>query len=283
VLVALSAVALSAPAAAAGKGDAKLCVAAADEGQKLRDEGKLAAAKEKFIACAAKSCPGAVATECTTWLEEVERDIPTVSFRAKDEAGKEILDVRVFVDGAAFAETIVPKASPMDPGAHKIRFERADGKTVEESVIVRTGEKNRIVELSFRPAKDAIPGGSTNEPPRSAQGGRGFVVPWVAWVGLGVGVLGGVGTAVFAVMANSDEDHLRQTCAPNCPESERGAIETKVALANVSLFVGIAGLGTAIVSTIVANVMGKPDAPPKTGLVVAPTQGGAQVGLVGRF
>lgn len=248
----------------------KECIAAADEGQKLRDDGKLTAAREKFIACAAKACPGAVAKQCSQWLVDAEHDTPSVSFRALDKEGKETLVVRVLIDGVQVLAAIEARALPVDPGEHTVRFERADGSAVEDKVLFRPGEKNRIIELSFQPKAPppiATPVAAAVLPPEEEA--RAFHVPLLGWIGVGVTVVGGVMTAAFAISANSDESRLRETCAPRCDASEKSGVDTKVVLANVGLGVGIAGLGLAVVSTILANTGSKPK-PSSVALDVAP-------------
>src|SRR3954468_23053427 len=113
----------------------KECIAFADDGQKLRDDGKLHAARDKFISCAAKSCPSVVSKQCSQWLGEVEKEIPSLTFRATDENGKELLDVKIFVDGKELADSARLRALPVDPGEHVVRVERSDGKTVEDKVV----------------------------------------------------------------------------------------------------------------------------------------------------
>lgn len=248
----------------------KECIAAADEGQKLRDDGKLNAARDKFIMCAAKACPGAVAKQCSQWLIDAEHDTPTVTFRALDEQGKETLAVRVLIDGAAVAQSIDARALPVDPGEHTVRFELASGQGVEDKILVRPGEKNKMIELSFQPkapppaAKPAAPVAPVAPPPEE---GGGFHVPTLGWVGLGVGVAGGVMTALFAISANNAESDLRSSCAPNCDSSEKSSIDTKIVLANVGLGIGVVGLGVAVVTTVLANT--GPKAPPKTATATA--------------
>ena len=241
----------------------KECVAAADDGQKLRDDGKLNAAREKFIVCAAKACPGAVSKQCSQWLVETEKDMPTMTFRALDDQGKETVDVKVLVDGGKVSDTIDAHALALDPGEHKVRFERADGRAIEEKVLLRPGEKNRLIELTFQvktvapveTPKVVAPSGPSPEPD------RGFHVPLLGWVGLGVGVAGGIMTAAFAISANSDESDLRSTCAPSCDSSKKSSIDTKVLLANVGLGIGIVGLGVAVVTTVLANTGTSSDKP----------------------
>ena len=276
---------LSLSASPAAAIDRKACIAAADDGQKLRDDGKLAAAREKFIACAEKACPGAISKQCAEWVGEVDHEMPTLSFRAKDESGKEILDVQVVLDGKPIAESIATKAMALDPGTHKIRFVRKDGKSVEDTFLLRTGEKDRIVELAFQAPKGDTPvaTAATTTPTTPTASGGGFVFPWYAWIGVGLTVAGGVGTAAFAASANGDEADLRKTCAPYCPADQRSGVETKLVLANVSLGVGIAGLGFTIISLIVANVGHKETAPKQTGFFLGPTPGGAAAGFQGAF
>lgn len=239
----------------------KECLAAADDGQKLRDDGKLVSARDKFILCASKTCPNVVAKQCNQWLSDAEREMPSVTFRAIDDNGKEILDVKVYVDDKQVAQVIEAKALQVDPGEHRVKFERADGKSVEDKVLLRPGEKNRLIEISFQvkapppvepPPKPATPE-PTPEPDRPP-----FRIPTLGWIGLGVFAAGGITTIAFASMANGDETDLRERCAPTCPESEKSGIDTKIAIANVGLFVGLAGLGLAVVTTVLENTGSKP-------------------------
>lgn len=226
--------------------DKKACLAATEEGQNLRDQGKLADARAQFQICSAKACGAAVAKQCTEWLAEVDKDQPTVLFRAKDASGKEVVDVKVSVDGKPVAESISAQPLALDAAEHTVKFERA-GAVVEDKVIVRVGEKARVVELVFSgPVKTEV-----KVAPRTTPSG--FHVPLLGWVGAGVFVAGAATTAVFAIMAHGDEDDLRATCAPRCAQDDRDAIKTKLLVANVGMFVGIAGLALAGVTTVMAN------------------------------
>jgi hypothetical protein len=262
----------------------KECIAAADDGQKLRDDGKLTTAREKFIACAAKTCPAVVAKSCSQWLTDVEQNTPSVTFRALDEQGKETFDVRVSFDGATVATSIEARALPVDPGEHTVRFQLADGRSLEDKVLLRQGEKNRMIELSFQ-AKQPVtpPSGTLAVATPKAESGEPFRVPPLGWVGLGIGVVGGVVTAAFAISANSSESDLRSTCAPTCPSSEKSSIDTKIVLANIGLGVGVVGLGVAVVTTVLANTGPKTKPPEATKPGVAFDAGPGAVMLRGAF
>ena len=96
----------------------KECIVAADEGQTLRDQGKLGAARERFLACAASRCPSIVSKQCTAWVEETDAAIPTVLFRVRKDTGAEILDARILVDGQPLPAAALAHALPFDPGVH---------------------------------------------------------------------------------------------------------------------------------------------------------------------
>jgi hypothetical protein len=270
---------------AAGPGR-KECLDAADDGQRLRDEGKLTAAREKFITCSAKTCPAVVAKECGRWLEDAQRELPSVSLRVLDEQGKEILGTKVSLDGNLVVPSEDGRATSIDPGEHAIHVERADGASIDQTVVVRPGEKNRIVELAFprsqNPPKPAEvqPAAVLVPPPPERK--EPFHITVLGWAGLGVGVAGGATMAVFALTAKGDEKDLRATCAPNCASSDRTRIDTKILAANVGMAVGILGLGVAVVSTVLANTgSAPPSVESKT--AVALDLGPGRVGVHGSF
>jgi hypothetical protein len=272
--VSLASLVLLVGAPAIASAGPKECIAFADDGQKLRDDGKLHAARDKFIACAAKTCPAVVSKQCNQWLGEVEKEIPSLTFKATDEDGKDITDAKIFVDGKELASSVQSRALPIDPGEHTVRIERSDGKSLEEKVVVRPGEKDRLVALAFQPPPKPATPATNNQPPPAAPEERPFHIPTLALVGAGVGVAGAITTIVFAMSAKGDEDDLRSRCAPNCPSSEKSSIDTKLLLANVGMVVGLAGLGFAVVVTILDNKKAPPPAAASVSLDVGPTGAG---------
>jgi hypothetical protein len=81
-MLALSLAVSIARAAAADPPPKAACAHAAEDGQRLRTEGKLREARESFTACAAERCPALVRSDCSGWLAEVEAAVPTVVIRA---------------------------------------------------------------------------------------------------------------------------------------------------------------------------------------------------------
>jgi hypothetical protein len=208
------------------RADKQACLTAHEDAQRLRSEGKLRAARDKLLICAAEACPSLVKVDCTKWLPEVDRDVPTLIVRAKDAAGLDVTDASAELDGAAVS---LGKALAIDPGTHSLKVERG-GKTIEQQVVVAAGEKNRIVEVAF-------PNEPVSPPAESAS-----PLPWIL---AGVGVVGIAGFAAFGLSARGRLSELRDTCAPNCDPGEKRSIQTQLVLADVSLAIGVVSLGVA--------------------------------------
>lgn len=253
ILAAVATLSVFVPALAADP-NRKACVEATEKGQTLRDDNKFADARAQFLICSESTCPAVIAKQCTEWLQKLEADQPSIAFRAKDAAGKDLVDVQVSVDGTPLTSTLDGKALNVEPGVHTFKYVHAGAPDVEEKVVVRVGEKNRFVDVTFATA--AVTPVPLAPPPSPSPSGGGFKIPVVAWVSGIVGLAGFGAMAAFAVMANGDESSLRTSCAPHCAQSDVDAIQTKLTLANVMMVVGIVGVGVAATTIIVANVGG---------------------------
>ncbi|HEY3818040.1 MAG TPA: hypothetical protein VGL81_12760 [Polyangiaceae bacterium] len=173
IAVALAA-AVTAFAPAARGADPKIeCIAAADQGQSQRDEGHYLRARDSFAVCLRDVCPKVVAKSCTRWMRELEDAMPTVALGAKDDKGQDFTAAHVTLDGAPLTEVLDGQPVAVDPGPHVLRFERAGSDPAEEHVVVRAGEKNRVVSVTLHaagaaasgpaaaPASEASPRGAT--------------------------------------------------------------------------------------------------------------------------
>ena len=206
------------------------CLASADQGQSLRDDGKYSLAREQFQTCARPECPKLVHDQCTEWLRQLDDSTPTVVFAAKDDQGGDASSARVLVDGRPVPTGIDGKPVSLDPGAHDIRFERdTPSQSVALHVVLRTGEKNREIAGQFpaaevTPSVAESPGPGASNPPQTpplsderrhaSNSGRNAVSISL----LGAGVVGiGLG-AFFGVKSQSDKSDaagLRQQVMPN--------------------------------------------------------------------
>jgi hypothetical protein len=262
----------------------KACIDAADKGQTLRDEGKLVEARESFVACAREACPAIVATHCATWLADVRRETPTVSFRATDGSGSDLVDVQVSVDGVPTLPVVDGRAVPIDPGVHQIRFSHIGAPDIQQEVVVHAGEKLRPIDVRFAtvhpaPVSPAPSSESAAQPHESEPSKTGFRFPLLAGVSLGVGAASFIAMGILVGSAASDVDHLRATCAGSCPASEVSSANTRIVFANVAMGIGIAAVATAAVSLVVVNV-GHGQSSTSQALVVSAGPGSMRFGLM---
>jgi len=269
-LAALPAPALAAPAPQEATKQA--CADASEEGQELRDTGKLRAAREKFLACAADVCPKFIRTDCEAWLADVDQRLPSIVIEARGPGERDRGDVRVLADGEMISEKLDGKAISLDPGEHLLRFEPQGSAPVEERVILREGEKRRAIAVRFaEPEKPKPPAPAPMAPSRS--------VP-IASIALGGGALAGrQALAVLAASAKSDYDELSASCAPRCSPVLVEPVRQKLIAANVSIGLSAAALLAGAVIFITAP-RGEPSAK-ITSFGVAPLPGGAAVLLTG--
>jgi hypothetical protein len=231
------------PSAGAGGSseEKEACFHAVDSGQQLRTSRKLAAAKDQFIVCARPVCPGPVKKDCAQWLAEVVATLPSVVLGAKDPKGGDLLDVSVAVDNSPLMDKLDGSSIPIDPGPHVFHFEWKGHTTVDQQVLIREGEKNRLVTATF-PTSSA-PGVLATTQTTEPRGWR--AVPVGVWIFGGLAIAGGAAFTAFGLAAESDANNLRATCAPNCPSSDVDSARLKIILADVSIGVGIASLGVA--------------------------------------
>jgi hypothetical protein len=266
------------------------CLTSYEQAQQLRQQGKLKASREQLAVCSREACPKFIRTDCVKWQEEVVASLPTVVVEARDPQGKETILVRVVVDGAVMAERLDGRAFDIDPGPHNVRYEYGDD-VIEERVVIREGERNRKLSVSFakdkegaRPALGATPSGGTSSSggtPERDQTPTERPVPALTYAFAGLGVVG-LGTfAFFALKGKSDEDKLKSDCSPNCAKGDVDDLKTK-------FLIGDVGLGVGIVSLAVATVVyaTRPSRAVTTGslhLDVTPTHGGGTALVGGSF
>ncbi|MGD0525384.1 MAG: hypothetical protein ABSE49_09585 [Polyangiaceae bacterium] len=216
-------VALAAAVVPARADDKSACVDANTQGQNLRRDGKLAAARAQLRACAASTCPAIVRNDCTQRLDEVERAQPTIVFEVKDASGGDVIDVRVSLDGQLLTAHLDGTATMVDPGTHDVTFEVAGQPPVTRRLLIHEGEKGRHEQMVLgRPG--AAPTAGTMQPPGSAtstelpatppaQTSSGMGTQRLLGIAAGgAGVVGvGIGV-VFGLMASSAWNSAKNAC-----------------------------------------------------------------------
>jgi hypothetical protein len=256
VAVAVASFAVSKPCAADPL-TKQMCLTASDKAQQLRLEGKLRGAREQLLLCSHSECPGLVRQDCAQWMNEVITALPSVVIGARDWQGHDVFAVKVSIDGTVIADKLDGKPIEVDPGVHSFTYASdAAPAPLEEQVLVRQGEKNRSLTVTFPappnaqppPPPQPLPPSSVSPsapepPPLGPEVSQGPSA--LAWVfgGLGVAALGG---ALYAdLSANTDVNNLRTSCSPNCSTSSVDNVRTRYTVAAILLGVGIASAGIA--------------------------------------
>lgn len=244
----------------------KACLAAADEGQDLRAAGKLRDARERFLACAVDACPPVVRGDCVRWVSELDGEIPSIVLRVS-RGGVDVASAKIRVDGALVAEDGKPVR--LDPGKHQVQVE-ADGQTHDETLVVVTGEKNRVVTIALPPAQ------ATTPTPTPAPSEPAAHAPAWAWVSASVAVVGAGGFAYFAISGTRDVHRMDDSCAPFCSDADVDAARRKLIIGDVFLGVAVVAAGVATYGFLTV---------PKTNATatVSVLPGGAFAGLRGTF
>lgn len=273
--VAASSVALAREARA---DDKQACVAASEKAQQLRNAGRLTEARDQLVACSRNECPKLVQSDCTQWMRDVLDVIPSVVPAAKDRRGRDILDVKVMIDGRVATESLDGKPISLDPGAHTLRFETKGAPPVEEPMLVRQGERNRLVTAMFaigdetKATGEAV-GGSAGGAGKSAGGERRLPIP--AMIVGGIGLVGGGVALYLGLSADADGRDLRDTCAPRCADSQVQDVKDKQALARILAVASGAVVAAGVVLLVIHYAAGgKASGAVRPGWTIAPAPGG---------
>jgi hypothetical protein len=285
LLAVLATAALSTAHAAAD--DKQQCLAASDQGQQMRDDGKYRRAREAFAACARDACPALVRRDCVKWLADLEQSSPSIVVGAKDDKGGDLVDVTVLVDGAPLVTKLDGKPMLVDPGAHVLRFETTGYPRVEQHVMVHAGEKSRLLVVQFGTPAPPAPAPATSKPAAPAQPDSGPTSQGTrtsAWVFGGLAVVAFGSEAYFGFTGLSDRSSLKsQACAQtaSCPQTSVDSIRTKFTVADIALGVGVASTAISAYLFLAPPSETAPSHP--TAVDVVPVPGGAAMSVAGRF
>ncbi|MDP9036585.1 MAG: hypothetical protein M3O50_17420 [Myxococcota bacterium] len=244
------------PTRARAADSVEACARAAEAVQLLRGQGKLNNAIGELRTCLRTVCPEVIRRDCAEWQVEVEASMPTVILSAHSVAGDDVVDAHASVDGRPFLDKLDGIARSLDPGLHRLRFEKQGSAPVEVEVVLREGEKRRLIPVTFAPeatrevgksgpSREALVPRTLAPSPPSTESRPSSVLPW-AFGGLGAASL--VGFAAIGMTGLSDLHALRDGCGRSgtCAPSTVASIRTRLWLAD-GLF------GAALLSTSLAG------------------------------
>ncbi len=274
--------------------DAKAeCLGASEKGQQLKNEGKFTQAREQLAICGRPECPAVVRQDCANWMNEVLTSSPSIVVGAKDARGKDMERVTVTVDGQVLTTSLDGKAQLVDPGPHDFRFSTAGFADVTERIVVRQGEKNRVIAVTFdkpqgaeasssTPAPAAKPGADAKSAPDAkpvADAKPTSGMRYASYALMGVGGAALIAGGVMQILFRSSLSDAESSCKPTCSDSVVDSLSTKQT-ASGALLIGGAVLAGAGVTLF---FVGPKDAASAASLRLSPSLGGGTATLGGTF
>ncbi len=259
-VAALAFVALAAPEPSAKADDDAVmkCVSATNKGLDLRKQGKLTEARQVLASCAAPACGADISGVCQRRITEINAVMPSIIFLPKDGAGKDMLDVKMTVDGQGPGVVLDGRPVALDPGPHSFKFEFHGLAPVTRSFIVAEGAKDRLEVVEMAPPEPKRPPTLVaTVPDASAPSGDGQRTA-AYWV-IGGGVVGLAAGTVFGLMAASSGSTQKSDCAsaaicPNLPgaTSAHNDAVTFGTVSTVAFAVGGVAVATGMVLLLTA-------------------------------
>ena len=225
------------------------CMRAHEQAQVLRLDGNLMQSKSALKACSLEVCPAVIQRDCVRWLDEVSTQIPSVVFEAITESGA-AQRVTVKQGEQVLALELDGRPLAMNPGYYEFRFELPGQASKLVAVLLKQGEKNRLVSVDFRQAANPS---TTNTalmatPPAPSVAVSSRPTPTSVYVFAGLTVVGASAATILGINTRMKEDRAYDDCAPKCPENQVDSIK------NWALATDIA-LGVAAVSAVTAFVL----------------------------
>lgn len=230
------------------------CMKAHEQAQVLRLDGNLMQSRSALKACSLEECPAVLQRDCVRWLDEVSTQIPTVVFEAITEAGA-AQRVVVKQKEQVLTRELDGRPLEMNPGYYEFRFELPGRAPKLVPVLLKQGEKNRLVSVDFRREPDPAAQQSAATPPppvpppapSPAETVYSRPIPTSVYVLGGVSLVSAGAAAILGINTSAKEDRAYEECAPRCPEERIDSIERWALATDVSIGVSVV---TAIAATI---------------------------------
>jgi len=280
------------------------CAEAYESSQETRASGHLQEARTGLAFCAQTECPAFVQKDCARWLEEVERELPSVVISVAGLDPEATREATLKIDGLARTDALAGTPISLNPGKHELTLESPGEPAVVRQIVALQGVQNRAVEIRVGAAAATLEPRTEPTLAVDAAGAGTSPLRSYAYVAWGVGAVGLGVFGVLGTLGRADEASLREDCpmqasvpeqvAPGvCAESEieerKSQYQTENLIADIGLITGILGAagGTALFILSATKSPSTPatGAPSTAGLRLdlGPTRGGARASLSGAF
>jgi len=206
------------------------CIGEHVEAQLLRNQGRLVQARARLADCATLACPALVRNECAALEREVEDALPSVIPVALDAHGQPTTEPTLSIDGSSELVPLDGRPVTLDPGQHQLRFQYADGRVRDVTIVLVEAEQGQRVLGDFREKQND-----------AASDGRGWTN--VAFVSAGVAAFALGGFTYFALSGRALQSELER-CAPSCDNpSDADRMRSRYLVADISLGIALVALG----------------------------------------
>jgi hypothetical protein len=280
------------------------CAQAYESSQESRAAGHLQETRQKLSVCARPECPSFVQKDCSRWLQEVERELPSVVVQASGLEADAAGAVSITIDGNAAPDALGGAPVTLDPGRHELVAERPGHAPLSRIIVAQQGVQNRTVTLDFAEGSSPSPSPPADEPRDVAPEGSASLRPY-AYVAWGVGAIGLGAFAMLGTLGRADEQALKDDC-PNATtdpalvssgvcykadfDERKEDYERKFLFADIGLVTGIVGAAVGTTLFIISANDGSSTAATegtsqsaRLQFDLSPTSGGAYASVAGAF
>jgi hypothetical protein len=232
------------------------CLQLHEQAQSARLQGELLAARAALRECASAACPGLVTRDCVDWLQEVERQMPSVIFRG-EENGDDLVELRVSEGDKLLTASLTGTPLELDPGPHHFTAELAGFPVQHATYVLQAGDKARVVLFEFKspapkpPAPAAAPSASP-EPERSRP------VPLATYVLGGSALLAAATGSGLGLAALARRNDVRDSCAPLCTDRDLRGFKNLALASDLSFGVALLSAGAAAYAYLARPGMAAP-------------------------
>jgi hypothetical protein len=234
----------AAPAAERSPPDPVLvCLDNHTEGQQLRRDGKLIESRDAFRQCSATACPSEIIRDCLGWMEEVDKQIPSVSFAVTAD-GASRADAQVYIDDVLVLDKLSGRAMPVNPGPHRVRVVLPPFAPFEEQVVFTEGDKFRMVDVKFASPR-ATPDVAATTPGAAPEVEKARPVPVATYVFGGLGIAAALSGGAWGISNVALRSDMEEECSPNCSDRSIAVLKQRALIADISWGVSIVSLATA--------------------------------------
>jgi hypothetical protein len=208
------------------------CLADHTQGQELRRDGKLLESQEVFKRCSFTQCPSEIIRDCLDWMDQVQKQIPSVGFRVTAD-GVNRADVRVLIDETLVLSQLTGKAIDLNPGLHRVQVLLAPFAPFNAELVVNEGDKFRIVDVAFgaaapRQAKPIV-AAAPSQPVEMAR-----PIPTMSYVFAGLSVAAAASGTAWGLATRSRRAELDQDCAPACSPDRVDTVKQRALFTDIS-------------------------------------------------